>query len=253
MLKHWGKNDETFRKDRRDFLRLGGVAMVGIATTAVAENTAHGIASAFITQPLPILGIGYCNPESAHPDRVIAAEHLSSGDSRFRDRAVSLGVRSFHRAEQHEGSPLSVGLNIHFKDDARFIAWRSAARGSRRTNGSPLKALVAVDENDTLTLSLDSMTQTSPLARRVLGNEETRIEESVATLGFGSSSSHAKLRRGIYIVAFRESARDAAPSWGSLRYDSTSAASPLRAATVIGSRPAPFSYMILSAEYGEKA
>jgi hypothetical protein len=253
MSKQSEKHDGMFRRDRRDFLRFGSVAVLGITTTAVAENASRGMVEAFIAEPLPLLGVGYCNPGSAQPSRLIAAEHLSAGDSHFHRTPVRLRISGFHRAEQHRNQPMSVGLNVHYSDEARFMAWHSAVRGSLRLVSSPIKMLVPVDDERGLTLSVDSLRARSSVARRVLQDDEPRLDESRLTLGFSSSDARAKLRRGTYVVAFRESSRDAKPDWSSLRYDPSSADSLLREATLTGSRPAPFSYVILTTDYGDKA
>jgi hypothetical protein len=253
MYKQSKKRDGNFRHDRRDFIRFGSVAIVGIATTAVAENGVRGVAEAFMGDPLPLLGVGYCNPESAHPGRFFAAEHLSSGDTRFQTTPVRIAINGFRRAEQHRGTPMSIGLNVHYSDAARFMAWHSAARGRVQLTSSPVAATVPVDASSALTFSVDSLTRRSALAQRVFRDDQPRLEESLVSLGFGSSDARAKLRRGVYVVAFRESARDVQPDWSSLRYEPSSADSPLRVTTLSGSRPVPFSYVMLATEYGDKA
>jgi hypothetical protein len=249
MLNEWQKNDGSFRRDRRDFLRLGSVAIVGIATTAaVAENATQGIAEAFISQPLPLLGVGYCNPGSAQPSRLIAAANLPSGDALLRSAPVRVSVKAFHRASQHGALPMSVGLNVHYPGDARFMAWHSSVRGSRSTNSSPVSFLASAEDSGALTMSLESRTPRTALARRLMSQSEPRVEESVFSLGFASG---AKLRRGIYVVAFRESSGEKTPDWSSLRFDA--ADSRIHGSAIIGSRPAPFSYVVLSTGYGDKA
>jgi hypothetical protein len=237
--------------DRREFLKLTSVGIAGIATSAAGSDAMRDVAASFLAQPLPLLGVGYCNPQSAHPDRVISADRLSSGDSRFGDVPVRLRIVGFRRAGEHAGKSLSIGLNVHYPE-AQFIAWRSSSRGRTLLNSSPVAASVPVADTRALTLSIDALSE-RPAALRALASRiapagsRPRFEESIINLGFGTSDATTKLRRGVYILAFRESAGEGTPAWSSLRYradDST-----LSVAGLEGERPASFSHIVLTTDY----
>jgi len=242
--------DGRFLLQRRDFLRLSSVAIAGAATTAFADDAIRGVTSAFVSQPLPLLGIGYCDSSSASPHRVIAAERLASGDSSLGD-TVRLRVAGFRRAEEHAGKPLSIGLNVHYPD-ASFFAWSSASRGRALNVSSPVAVNVPLSD-DGLTLSIDALITQPAIMRtftkRILNREPSTSEKSVASLGFGSSRDQAKLRSGTYIIAIRESNRDAAPDWSALRYvSSADGVGSVHVAGFLGTQPAPFSYVIITTD-----
>jgi hypothetical protein len=250
----------TFLLERRGFLRLSSVAMFGIATTGLADTAVQGVKSVFLPEKLPLMSIGYAKTFDGANERMIPAERISSGDHAFADGGVRLRIAGFWRAPQHRGTPLSIAVNVHYPD-APFIAWSSASRGSALTSGSPIGATIPIDTTHALQISIDSLTarpsMVRSITRRVLnsGDDQPRVEQSIATIGFGSSDAPAKLRRGVYVLAIRESDRDVTPDWSSIRWSSAESGmtangdGPLRVASVIGSNPAPFSYVVLTTDY----
>src|SRR5947207_5842484 len=95
------------------------------------------------------------------------------------------------------------------------------------------------------------------ITQRIIKSDEQpkTIEQSIASIGFGSSDAPAKLRRGVYVLAIRESENDVAPDWTSIRWSSAengmmrSGDGPLRVSTLIGSRPAPCSCVVFTTDY----
>jgi len=251
----------TFVIERRGFLRLSSVAMFGIATTGLADGAVQKVKSVFLAENLPLMSIGYAKTLEGANERMINAERISSGDRAFADNSVRLRVAGFWRAPQHRGTPMSIALNVHYPDAAPVIAWSSASRGSVITSGSPTRATVPVDATHALQISIDSLnarpSAMRAITQRIIKSDEQpkTIEQSIASIGFGSSDAPAKLRRGVYVLAIRESENDVAPDWTSIRWSSAengmmpSGDGPLRVASLIGSRPAPFSYVVLTTDY----
>jgi len=250
----------TLVMERRNFLRLSSVAMFGIATTGLADGAVQRVKSVFLPERLPLMSIGYAKSLEGAGERMIAADRISSGDRAFAENGVQLRVTGFWRAPQHRGTPMSIAVNVHYPD-AAVIAWASASRGSVLASGSPTRSTVPVDDTHALQLSVDSLSARPSamraLTQRMLTTDEQvkTIEQSIAKIGFGSSDAPAKLRRGVYVLAIRESESDIAPNWNSVRW--TSAANgmmpegdgPLRVVGALGSHAASFSYVVLTADY----
>jgi hypothetical protein len=251
---------DRFAMRRRDFLRLSSVAAVGVAASAFADDAVQSITESLMPRPLPLMGVGYWNGTFAEPSshRLVNAEHLSSGDRAFIKSGARVRIAGFWRAPQHENEPLTVGVNVHFAvagaPDGRapFIAWASVSPA--RTAG-PTTFTVPVDALNPIELSVDTATRVAssgPLHRDL--PQPTRAE-SFLRIGTGGDDI-AKLRRGVYFVAVRESSKDPRPDWSSIHVVapkdgvlSPKGSGPLYAETLFGRRAVPFSYVVLTTDY----
>ncbi|HEY2322163.1 MAG TPA: hypothetical protein VGJ82_04780 [Thermoanaerobaculia bacterium] len=249
---------DRFAMRRRDFLRLSSVAAVGVAASAFADGAVQSITESLMPRPLPLMGVGYWNGTFAEPSshRLVNAEHLSSGDRAFSQSGARLRIAGFWRAPQHENEPLTVGVNVHFPvagaPDGRapFIAWASV---SPARTASPTAFTVPVDGSNPIELSVDTAVRVNaPALHREL--PEPAREESFLRIGMGGDG--AKLRRGVYFVAVRESSKDPRPDWSSIHVVapkdgvlSPKGTGPLFAETLFGRRAVPFSYVVLTADY----
>ena len=248
---------DRFAMRRRDFLRLSSVAAVGVAASAFADDAVQSITQSLMPRPLPLMGVGYWNGTFAEPSshRLVNAEHLSSGDRAFSDAGARLRIAGFWRAPQPEHEPLTVGVNVHFPvagaPDGRapFIAWASASP-ARTVN--PTAFTFPVDGSNPIELSVDTAVRAKAVVHSQL--PEAAREESFVRIG--TSGEVAKLRRGVYFVAVRESSKDPRPDWSSIHVVapkegvlSPKGSGPLFAETLFGRRPVPFSYVVLTADY----
>jgi len=251
---------DRFAMRRRDFLRLSSVAAVGVAASAFADDAVQSITQSLMPRPLPLMGVGYWNGTFAEPSshRLVNAEHLSSGDSAFSESGARLRIAGFWRAPQHENEPLTVGVNVHFPlagaPDGRvpFIAWASV---SPARSVSPTAFTVPVDGSNPIELSVDTAVRAN--AAPALHRELPEPERAESFVRIGTSGDNvAKLRRGVYFVAVRESSKDPRPDWSSIHVVapkdgvlSPKGSGPLFAETLFGRRPVPFSYVVLTADY----
>jgi hypothetical protein len=253
----------TFMIQRRDFLRLGSVAAVGIATSAMAGDLAGSVTGVLAPQSLPLLSIGFLDGSlQASGRRVVAAESLSSGDRDFLRAGAALRIAGFWRAETHRATPLSIGVNVHYPNaDAPegrtgVLAWACSSHGRTASAGRTRRLAMPVDETHQIELSVDGRSHDSGMVKllknRLSGEGSApKVEETFARLSL-STAGGAKLRRGVYFLAVRESPGDRAPNWSAVRAQApgsdelvTGSGGPL--VDLLG-RPVSFSYVVLSAE-----
>jgi len=199
---------------RRDFLKTGSAAAVGL--TAVALTPRSLFAAPPESDLVPLLGVGYAAsiPEPGQSVRLMSAGQALAGDPSFISRGARVTIHSFARATGREGKPGGAAIDvvhpaIGYAPDKypRFRAWSYVTDGSRIDNVSGAIAFtVPVTATQGLQFKIRSVsTQSNGAANEVL-----------LALGLSSESGALKLQRGLYVFAFREEKRDAVPSWSGL-------------------------------------
>jgi len=268
-LREGASAEGRFLMQRRDFVRLGSFAVAGLAATGLADDAVRGVAGAFYPPALPLLSIGYWNgsfDDPASNERIVAADSLSSGDSRFTAAGARLRLAGFWRAEHHRAQPLSININVHYpvagsdSQKVAFMAWTCVSRRGGVAISNPLAIDVPLGAERALELSVRATGREGSLrklTRRIIGTAQADnaqpVEQSVARLSIAEGS---RLRRGVYFLAVRESENDRIPNWGAIRVTvpangtlSPGSPGPLHVATIGGPRAVPFSYLVVSTAY----
>lgn len=244
-----------FRIPRREFLRLGSAAAVGLAATGLSADIAAGI-----TVPMPLLSAGFCSemPEeigSGDACRVVAADRLRAAERHLAATGARITVHQFRRAAAHRDLPLELSLRAYYPsfDPATgaktpVIAWVWRGSAHRQFSSNRTAFTVPVDAGDALHLGIDRTIETAPrisILRRMSGALATRRDERAEIAAFAprGGADGLPLRRGTWLLAIRESDADAAPSWSSLHLARSGNDFALR--TFGGGEPA-FSYLIIS-------
>jgi hypothetical protein len=187
---------------RRDFLKAGSIAAVGIAFAGLVPERlfAAGADGA-------VLSIGFAQlPAEGASVRLAAAELSLSGDPTFISRGARVTVSSYHRAAKYDGKAGGHSLAAIFPalgyDPARyprFNAWSFSGQGATDSGRRTVRFKVPV-------------TATQGLQLAVL--QEGAKAETILALTFGSRSDVLKLQPGVYVIALRESPSESLPNWG---------------------------------------
>ncbi|MEA2236461.1 MAG: hypothetical protein QOC81_1185 [Thermoanaerobaculia bacterium] len=195
---------------RRQFLKLAGVAAVGVA---FSERSLFAAAASGI---VPLLGVGYAAslPANGFTVPMTDASSILSPDPTFISRAARVTVVGASRAKQHGESAGGIGVDAYFP-----ITGREAGKYPRFAFWSAA--------NDSMTGAVSfrmpalATTGLSFVVRRIrptVGTSESNTvpsletETSPLTLALGNVEG-PKLARGVYALAFREENGDSAPSW----------------------------------------
>jgi hypothetical protein len=249
---------------RRDFIFMSSVAAVGVATTGFASIDFNGEPRRF--------SLGYTEavltPSSTGSHSFVDAQQLRAGESGFSSDMARLTVHGFWSADTNV-KPVSVGVAAyvqHGSDELPFLAWGHAQRSSIRAAAPRSTFRLPVRKDGNLVLGFESRrplplphsglmarfggSQPTDTLHAAAGNE-TAPGRCILTAGH---SPDAKLRRGTYVVAFRDRASDPLPSWRSLHLalgDAPLSArvAPLQQASMLGNSPASFDYLLLSIDH----
>ena len=226
--------------DRREFLTTGSAAAIGLTAIALSPQSLLAAPKRAID---PLLGVGYAPslPTTGNSVRLTAAGEALAGDPTFISRGARVTVSSFKRATRYQGVAGGTAIDVIHPAIGfapakypRFRAWSYATDSNQVDN---VGSAIAFGTPVTATEGLQF------IVRRVAATKEEPATETPLALTLGSSSGAMKLQRGIYVVAFRESADDSAPSWGAHSLSS-------REGHFVVDTTA-FSYAVLTIDYAE--
>ena len=214
--------DSPFSKPlpRREFLRVSATAVAGIAATTLITPS-----SLFASESnLPLLSIGY-TPSIPQNGRQAALAAAASGilvsDPTFLSRRARVSVAGFARAEKHVGNPDGMELDAIFPVLSRtpdkypaFHAWSIGTNGERDNHGGTVSFTMPVTAADGIAFLIHPIRHDAksddPTKAPLPDPVQSRVRLAV------NSDGDAKLTRGAYVFAFRESDDDRAPSWSLL-------------------------------------
>jgi hypothetical protein len=228
-------SDEGFVRSqiaRRDFLKLGSVALAGTAWPSLAFAGLRSL-------PASLLSVGYAasEPEENKLVWLTAAERLLVGDSSFISRDARVTIRSSRSLPQvgdERGASIDVVFPaVGYEPDAypTYRAWSARRTDSMQHTSAPVSFRVPVEATTGLQLVFSRL---NPDASAPLDSER------LMRLSLGSSSSDPKLQRGIYIVAYGE---PSVSNWGAVPIT--------RQGREIVVPRAEFSYVVISIDYAD--
>jgi hypothetical protein len=175
---------------RRDFLKISSAAVIGAAATAL---TPGALLIPLERSDAPLLGIGWAAApptENAASVRLGDARRLVFGDSRFAANRVRLAIAP---SAGHVVSDVGNALEVIYPSESRYHAW------------STMPHYVSPGVNLTVPMAGNRLQFAVGRSRPSADKGAPRVnEESILTLTTGSSSGVAKLKKGVYVIAFRE-------------------------------------------------
>ena len=202
--------------DRREFLKAGSIAAVGLALPA---SLLHAAAPG---DPLPILSVGYAAdiPEKIGTGiRLHSAKDLLFGDPLFLRNSARLRIGTFSRFARYADLPASVDVQIVFPsygfaaaDYPEVHAWQFR----QATGVGSASQSVAMTVPVTSTEGLQLLFRRPKTTRgRAVASGAPAPEKSTSTLRLdtGVGSNVLKLQRGAYVVALRETDNEREPNW----------------------------------------
>jgi hypothetical protein len=242
--------------DRRHFLGVTGAAAVGAATGALNPSVL------FASEPFnPLLSIGFAEMEPGGQSvRLVGADRLLMGDPAFISRAARVSIKSFHRQSSRRGAAGGAAIEAVYPANGyeparypRFRSWSYVGREDYDSVGGRISFNVPVHGVNGLELRITRL-QTNdgdgPARRRAaapaLSDARDTSEFQRVSLALGSVTGTYKLQRGVYVIAFRETQRDAAPAWGA--YWLSERSGELVAGTS-GGTAADFTYAVIGVDY----
>jgi hypothetical protein len=205
------------RSSRRDFLRYSSTAAAGFAIAAMSQSSLFAAPQS----GEPLLSVGFAPAIPRDSVRLSSASRILSPDPTFLSRNLRLRIFGGGRAARYQQLSGGVAVDAIYPTGNRVLFW-SATRYCT-TGGASL--VLPVESANGVSLSVRNLTAAT---------------ESILDLGL-LTKSNPKLRRGIYVVAVRESANDAAPDWS--RFDLVRDGDRFFVAN------APVSYAVLYADY----
>ncbi|HEX7151340.1 MAG TPA: hypothetical protein VF618_07610 [Thermoanaerobaculia bacterium] len=244
---------------RRDFLRLGTTAAVGVAATGASAGTLRKLVT--VEGASPLLSIGFASHGEGESQRLVDAERLRSGDSGFGASGARVTIDGFRRAEQRRTSPSEVHVSAFFDEDGRalpFLAWGHSARSTKGSSRATFT--MPVNGREHLPLGIERRRPLpvagAPANRFSRMFAEARPKEALPEMSVLEKSNSlvkfavgnapgVKLRRGTYFLALRESLWDGAPDWRTITVDNSGARPVLRR----GDAPVDFDYIVVSVDY----
>jgi hypothetical protein len=251
---------------RRQFIAVGSMAVVGLATAGRSGATESDV-------ELPTaLSVGYWDglysaPGAGTPTaHILRAESLSS-DTLFRGTGALIRMRGFWIAPQRRFTPYLLSLIALYPaidpetgTKVPFVAWSYAYRGA----AGPLSSnfIVPVDSQNRLQLVVDRSVRISEVPTPTAGAEDRarlrQFSKGGAALTFGLRSSPLVLRSGYYFIALRDRVEQPLPPWQSIRvadFRTTDTVKPDGDGILFaGGSPVDFDYVVLSIEpYGVTA
>jgi hypothetical protein len=233
---------------RREFLKIGTFSILAGALTP-----------SVFARPLesrnpggdPLLSIGYSEnvPVTGEAVRLQSALGILAGDPTFISRGARLRFDSFSRPEKYRdrlagGAAIDVVYPAHSYTPERlprFRAWSFKGREDGDTASGPIAFNVPVSATDGVTMVVRRMqTEAAETAENAPRGFAADGESSAGlALGFGSKS--AKLARGVYVIAFRETVDDVMTDWSLFRLAKRS--------TDFVVTPASFTYVVMTVDY----
>lgn len=225
---------------RREFLKIGSLAIVGTAASGLFRPE-RLFAAAADAAVVPLLSVGYVPqaPDEEHPAaRLGYASELLMGDTAFLSRGARVTLGSFERhSKTRSQAPAGVEIDAIYPANGyapdkfpRFRAWMAINK-----DGNELGAPGA-----RFTMPVTSTAGVQFVVGRP-GSEANENAAALLRLSTGVESGTLKLQRGLYVIAFRESGSDSAPNWGAYRLVWNKGA--------LSIPNASFSYVIMTIDY----
>jgi hypothetical protein len=234
---------------RRDFLILGSVATVGVATSVSAGATSP---LSVLRTPNPFLSIGFA---AAEQESIAAADRLRAG---FSANEARIRIHGLWRADARRNAN-RVDVSAFYaagETSVPYLAWSHSAAATSPSVGFT----VPVDESGHVALGIEQRPAPSVLRQptRVFGRffgvrpaadlprqEQLVAGRSLCRLGTAAGDG-LKLRRGTYFVALLQDG-DRKPRWSAIsaRPVENGQEGLLRR----GDAPVDFDYLVLSVDH----
>jgi len=230
---------------RRDFLRLGSVAVAGLAASGVFSPALFAANEPAI---VPLLSVGYAPiaPANNGTVRLDYASSLIAGDPAFLSKMAKVTIEGYARGRKYQGNLSGTALDaiypVHgYTPDKypHFWAFFYAGQNGEERASGPLRFTLPVTSNNGAQF----------LVRRLKSGADSgngqgaTPERSLLSFSLGVESGSLKLQRGVYVIAFRESGSDDAPNWAGYTLRRTNG--------MLTVPNAPFSYVIVSFAYAK--
>jgi hypothetical protein len=180
-----------------------------------------------------------------------SASSILNGDVAFISRGARLTFQSFARSAKYRdrlagGAAVDVVYPVHgFTDERmpRFRAWSFNGREEGDSVAGPIAFNVPVTATGGVELVVRRTQSDSPETASNAPRGRATAGEAAAPLSLGFDSRSAKLQRGVYVIAFRETEDDAMYGWDLFRLS--------RSGTNLVVTPAPFTYVLLNVDYAQ--
>ncbi len=271
-----GPISDRFLLERRQFLVLSSVALVGFATSDLAADTLRPSADAGLPQSLSVafvegLTAGGVITNVVSGTGIVAAKSMTAGDPSFLSRSARVSVLGLWRAEGRRSEPISVTLKAYYPTllaaggDVPYIGWNQINEGSR-FRIRPTHFLVPVDDaglrieieagipqkRSVLVQGLRQRVSTPPSETvEPRSREAIKAIPTVAALSLGIENNAAKLRPGTYVLALVPAGQPA-PNWDRIRYEPLQMKADGGPVSVMGAfsnDPAPFDYVVVNVDF----
>ena len=241
-------SDKTFHPSgvaRRDFLKLGSLAVAGVAGAGF-PSFAFG---ALRKLPASLLSPGYAaaEPEEGAIEWLTPAERLLSGDPAFISRDARVTVRSSSRAASQNGKIGGAAIDVVFpalgyqpESYPTYRAW--TFRQDQYTYGASAGVSFRVPIEATSGLPL-LFTRLKTSAVSETAPSGVPVPDEMLRLSLGSASNAPKLRRGIYVIAYGEDGARGVTNWSTVPIT--------RRGNDIVVPDAQFSYVVLKIDYAD--
>lgn len=212
MPKTDGGPDSRFQIGRRDFLVLSSTAAIGVAASGFGSEVAR---AAGFNAPRPF-SVGF-----SEGDRLISADHLRHD---FDADLARITVNGFWSGDDARRSTAVAAYVRHAGHDLPFLAWAHLHGANAVVPRTTFRVPV---HNGALALGFESRdplpVPKSDLTRRLSEIRSQVTGPSADTLVVAANDREAAaryalpVRRGTYVVAFRDRVSDAKPNWHSLQ------------------------------------
>jgi hypothetical protein len=236
---------------RREFLKFGAW---GIIAGAVSPTILRGAPMERPTPSgMPLLSVGYADaaPSAGEAVRLQPASSILTGDIGFLSRGARLTFESFARGAKYRdrllgGAAIDVVYPVRSYTDERmprFRAWSFNGRQEGESVSGPISFNVPVSATGGVQLIVRRTQSDAPETAESVPRGGASSSESAAPLSLGFDSRLAKLQRGVYVIAFRETDDDVMTSWDLFRLS--------RRGNNLVVTPAPFSYVLMNVDYAK--
>jgi hypothetical protein len=234
---------------RREFLKVTTFGIVAGALNPGILSAARLLKRNPGGEPLLAIGFAENAPKAGESVALQSASSLLTGDPTFISRGVRLTFDSFSRAPKYRdqlagGAAVDVifPANSYTPDKLpRFRAWSFLGREDGDTASGPISFTVPVTATDGLQLVVRRTSREDVETAKNSPRGSATGDESAAPFIFGTDSRFAKLQRGVYVLAFRETVDDVVAGWSPFRLTNRNGALALNPVTV--------SHVVVSVDY----
>ncbi len=201
--------------DRREFLKVGSIAALGIALPTPRLHAAPATL-------LPILSVGYAadRPQKKGESvRLHAARELLMGDPFFIAQGARVRIGTFKRSPRFSDAAGGVDVQVIFpgygfrpEEYPQFKAWQFRYAEGLQSTSQTVSMTVPVTPTEGLQMVFRQPEKSRGRAARA-SVATAPSDPSVLRLDIGVGSNVLKLQRGTYVVALRESDDESEPNW----------------------------------------